>query len=165
MDEMASRCKELIYTEGRLIDLRDWDNWLELYEQSAEFWVPAWNGEFEYTQDPDNEISLIYYADRSGLEDRVYRIRTGLSSASVPLARTSHLIGSVQVSEVADGEYLATSAWQTTSFKLQLRDTVVFAGHYEHKIRRQDDGQLKIAAKKVIVTNDLIAGAMDFYNI
>lgn len=163
MKDLASRCAELIYTEGRLIDLREWDDWLALYQADAEFWVPAWNGEFEYTDDPDSEVSLIYYADRSGLEDRVFRIRTGLSSASVPLPRTVHVIGSVQVQNVSDGNFFATSAWQTTSFK--QKKTSYFAGHYEHKIRQQDDGSLKIAAKKIIVVNDLIPGAMDFYSI
>ena len=163
MEDFVSRCADLIYTEGRLIDLREWDSWIDLYQEDAEFWVPAWDGEFEYTDDPDSEISLIYYADRSGLEDRVFRIRTGLSSASVPLARTSHMIGSVQVSAVSDSEFFATSAWITTSFK--QKKTITFAGQYEHKIRQQEDGGLKISAKKIIVINDLIPGAMDFYNI
>ena len=163
MEEFASRCADLIYTEGRLIDLREWNGWIDLYQEDAEFWVPAWDGEFEYTDDPDSEISLIYYADRSGLEDRVFRIRTGISSASVPLARTSHMIGSVQVTAVGGGEFFATSAWITTSFK--QKKTITFAGQYEHKIRQQDDGVLKISAKKIIVINDLIPGAMDFYNI
>ena len=164
MEEFASRSADLIYTEGRLIDLREWDAWINLYQEDAEFWVPASNGDgIDYTSDPDNEISLIYYADRSGLEDRVFRIRTGLSSASVPLARTSHMIGSVQVKEISDGEFFATSTWITTSYK--QKKTITFAGQYEHKIRQQGDGSLKIAAKKIIVVNDLIPGAMDFYNI
>jgi len=163
MEDFASRCADLIYTEGRLIDLREWDAWIDLYQEDAEFWVPAWDGEFEYTNDPDSEISLIYYADRSGLEDRVFRIRTGLSSASVPLARTSHMIGSVQVEESGEGEFFATSAWITTSFK--QKKSITFAGQYEHKIRQQEGGSLKISAKKIIVINDLIPGAMDFYNI
>jgi len=163
MEDFASRCADLIYTEGRLIDLREWDAWIDLYQEDAEFWVPAWDGEFEYTNDPDSEISLIYYADRSGLEDRVFRIRTGLSSASVPLARTSHMIGSVQVEESGEGEFFATSAWITISFK--QKKSITFAGQYEHKIRQQEDGSLKISAKKIIVINDLIPGAMDFYNI
>ncbi len=163
MDELTSRCADLIYTEGRLIDLREWDAWIDLYQEDAEFWVPAWNGEFEYTDDPDGEISLVYYSDRSGLEDRVFRIRTGLSSASVPLARTSHLIGSVQVEPGEAGEFLVNSSWITTSFK--NKKTVMFAGRYEHKIRQQDDGSLKIYAKKIIVINDLIPGAMDFYSV
>ena len=163
MEDFVSDCTDLIFTEGRLIDLREWDDWLALYQADAEFWVPAWDGEFEYTDDPDSEISLIYYANRSGLEDRVFRIRTGLSSASVPLPRTVHVIGSVQVEMVSKGEFFVKSAWQTTSFK--QKKTSYFAGHYEHKIRQQDDGSLKIAAKKIIVANDLIPNVMDFYSI
>ncbi|MEL0081890.1 MAG: aromatic-ring-hydroxylating dioxygenase subunit beta, partial [Gammaproteobacteria bacterium] len=147
MNDVTSRCADLVFTEGRLIDQREWDAWIDLYQEDAEFWVPATNGEdLSYTSDPDNEISLIYYADRSGLEDRVFRIRTGLSSASVPLARTSHVIGSVQAQVIGEGDFLVNSSWITTSFK--NKKTLTFAGRYEHKIREQADGSLKIAAKK-----------------
>jgi hypothetical protein len=35
-------------------------------------------------QDPQREISLIYYPNRQGLEDRVFRIKTERSSATMP---------------------------------------------------------------------------------
>ncbi|MBL4622222.1 MAG: hypothetical protein JKY89_07470 [Immundisolibacteraceae bacterium] len=60
MEDFKARCADLIYSEGRLVDLREWDAWLDLFQEDAEYWVPAWNGEFEYTVDPDGEISLIY---------------------------------------------------------------------------------------------------------
>jgi 3-phenylpropionate/cinnamic acid dioxygenase small subunit len=43
---------------------------------------------------------LIYYPNKGGLEDRVFRIRTERSSAtSIPEPRTSHNIGNVEVIE------------------------------------------------------------------
>ncbi len=162
MDDVA-RCADLLYTEARLIDLKQWDDWLALYLPSAEFWVPAWDSELSYIDDPQNEISLIYYADRSGLEDRVFRLRTGMSSASVPLPRTSHLIGNVQASEQADGDFLVHASWNVTYFK--HKQTHFFAGQYEYTLRPQDDGSLRIARKKVIVINDLIPQVLDFYHV
>ncbi|WP_448507778.1 aromatic-ring-hydroxylating dioxygenase subunit beta [Immundisolibacter sp.] len=162
MDDVA-RCADLLYTEARLIDRQAWDDWLALYLPEAEFWVPAWDTEHSYVSDPQNEISLIYYADRSGLEDRVFRLRTGMSSASVPLPRTSHLVGNVQASEQANGDFAVTASWQVTYYKHKI--TNFFAGHYEYTLRPQDDGSLCIARKKIIVINDLIPQVLDFYHV
>jgi anthranilate 1,2-dioxygenase small subunit len=162
MDDVA-RCADLLYTEARLIDLKAWDDWLALYLPDAEFWVPAWDTEHSYVSDPQNEISLIYYADRSGLEDRVFRLRTGMSSASVPLPRTSHLVGNVQASRQANGDFEVHASWQVTYYKHKI--TNVFAGQYEYTLSPQDDGSLRIARKKIIVINDLIPQVLDFYHV
>ena len=60
-----------LYREARLLDDRQWDDWLECYSPDAEFWMPAWDDHDTLTQDPQSEISLIYYPSRDGLEDRV----------------------------------------------------------------------------------------------
>ena len=43
--------------------------------------LAAWDSEHELTKDPKSELSLIYYDSRAGLEERVLRIRSGLSAA------------------------------------------------------------------------------------
>src|SRR5574337_363620 len=63
-----------LYREARYLDDKDWDNWLELYAPDATFWMPAWDDDGELTQDPQTEISLIWYGRRAGLEDRVPQI-------------------------------------------------------------------------------------------
>ena len=69
----------LLNLEAMLLDEQDWDAWLALYEEDAEIWMPAWKSETETTADPMKELSMIYYAGCSGLEDRVQRIRSGKS--------------------------------------------------------------------------------------
>ncbi len=68
--------RDFLYREARYLDDKDWDAWLELYAPDATFWMPAWDDRDQLTQDPMSEISLIWYGNRSGLEDRVFRIRT-----------------------------------------------------------------------------------------
>lgn len=53
----------------------------------------------ELTEDPQSEISLIWYGRRAGLEDRIFRIRTERSSATIPDTRTNHHISNVEVVE------------------------------------------------------------------
>jgi 3-phenylpropionate/cinnamic acid dioxygenase small subunit len=155
-------CADLLFNEARYLDEKRWEEFLALYLEDAEYWVPAWDNENETTQDPQSEISLMYYADRSGLEDRVFRVKSGLSSASTPLARTCHMISNVQVARRDGGDSFVRSTWQTTSYR--FKETHYFCGWYEHTLRPTDEG-LRIARKKVIVINDLIPNVMDFYHL
>ena len=73
---------ELVHREARLLDERRWDEWLALFVEDCEYWMPAWKADGTPTTNPQAELSHIYYASRAGLEDRVVRIRSGKSPAS-----------------------------------------------------------------------------------
>lgn len=153
---------ELIISEGVFLDQKEWDQWLALYTEDAEYWIPSWDGEHTLTDDPDTQLSLIYYANRSGLEDRVFRLRTEGSLASTPLPRTCHMTSNYRFEEQSNGELKVCSSWNTHSYKLKI--ATHFFGHQEHLIRQTDDG-LKIAGRKIIVMNDMIANVMDIYSV
>jgi hypothetical protein len=85
--------RQFLFAEARALDDKDWDAWLACYAPDAEFWMPSWDDDDKLVTDPQSEVSLIYYAHRGGLEDRVFRIKTERSSAtSLPEPRTSHNI-------------------------------------------------------------------------
>ena len=86
-----------LYYESRLLDDEQWDEWLECYSTDAEFWMPSWDDNDQLVTNPQEEISLIYYPNRQGLEDRVFRIKTERSSATMPDTRTSHNINNVEI--------------------------------------------------------------------
>src|SRR5258708_12132568 len=86
-----------LYAEARALDDRDWDTWLAFYAPDASFWMPAWDDNDGLVEDPQAEISLIYYARRSGLEDRVFPIKTERPSASTPEPRTYHNISNPEI--------------------------------------------------------------------
>ena len=93
-----SEVEQFLYREARYLDDREFDKWLECYAPDAEFWMPAWDDDDTLVTDPQREISLIYYNNRGGLEDRVFRIKTDRSSAtSLPEPRTSHNISNVEI--------------------------------------------------------------------
>src|SRR4030088_686763 len=74
--------EDFLYAEARCLDEKDWDGWLSHYSKDAVFWMPAWDDDDKIVEDPQREISLIYYGSKQGLEDRVFRIRTDRSSAT-----------------------------------------------------------------------------------
>ncbi len=157
---------DLLYREGHALDNRRWDDWLALYCEDAIFWMPAWKGEHELTDAPDREVSLMYYTARAGLEDRVWRLRSGLSTASSPLLRTSHgITGVVVVGATDSGDSIHAEVhanWTCHTFNLRDSGQHVFFGRYEH-VLRQEGGVWKIATKKIVLMNDRIPTMLDFY--
>lgn len=159
-----AEAEELLYREALHLDRGDWDAWLALYREDAIFWMPAWRDETTPTDNPDTELSLIYYRGRRNLEDRVWRIRSGRSIASVSRPRVAHMITNVLI-ERAEGD----GADISSSFAVHLHDvqaerTHVFFGRYEHRLMRGEDGW-RIAAKKILLLNDVIPTVVDIYAI
>jgi 3-phenylpropionate/cinnamic acid dioxygenase small subunit len=149
---------DLLTREALYLDRRQWDEWVALFTPDCTYWVPAWRDEENPTEDPDRELSLIWYKGRHNLQDRVWRARSGLSIASSPLMRTSHQVSCVLVE--GDGRVSANFACHVHNTK--RRTDHCFFGRYEYVLVR-DGEALKIAAKKIILMNDYIPTVADFY--
>ncbi|MBV1952236.1 MAG: aromatic-ring-hydroxylating dioxygenase subunit beta [Cycloclasticus sp.] len=153
---------DVIINESAALDHRQWDEWTGMYTEDATYWMPAWVDEYNLTTNPKREISLIYYSDRSGLEDRIFRIRTELSFATTPLPRTCHINSNFRVSENEAGEIVIHSSWVTHCFSLKKSREAY--GVQEHRLRKTDDG-LKICYRKITLHNDTVDTVLDVYNL
>jgi 3-phenylpropionate/cinnamic acid dioxygenase small subunit len=157
-------CEAFLYREAALLDAQRWADWLALYSPDCEFWLPAWKSEHELTANPRTELSLIYYRTRAGLEDRVSRVESGKSVASVPLPRTQHSIMNVRLSAAPDGSVQVFSNWVVNEFLTKSREVRTQFGRYEHTLD-VIEGELRITRKKIVMLNDYMPAALDFYNI
>jgi len=153
---------DLLYREAWLLDQQRWKEWLDLFAPDCRFWVPAWNQDHELVDDPDTGLSFIYYESRGGLEDRVWRAKSGTSVASTPLPRTCHQVTNIRCEEQASGRLRVRSAWNCHIFDLRAKEQHTFFGHYTHLLAA-DGEKLRIAEKKIVLQNDLITGFIDFY--
>lgn len=159
----AEGAATLLYQEALCLDERRWDEWLALYLPTARYWVPAWKSEGEPTSDPDREISLIYYESRAGLEDRIWRLKSGLSVASNPLRRTAHSVTNVLVSDVATaGEVDVKATFNVGVFDPRRKTSHAFFGRYNYRLSHTQDGW-RIASKTVLLMNDNIPAVADVY--
>ena len=155
--------RAFLYREARLLDDRQFDEWLECYHPDSEFWMPAWDVDDQLTQDPQNEISLIYYDNRGGIEDRVFRIKTDRSSAtSLPEPRTGHNITDVEVLANDGGTVDVRFNWFTLYYRYQTVDT--YFGTSFYKIDLSGPAPL-IARKKVVLKNDYVHHVVDIYHV
>lgn len=164
MNEATETAADLLYREALYLDERRWDEWLGLYHAEAEYWIPAWKSEDQPTADPATEISLIYTAARSELEDRVFRVRSGRSIASVPLPRTAHIVTNVLARADADGAIAASSIWTTHVFNVKRREEHLFFSRCEHFLVRAG-ADWRIRRRKAILLNDTLPTMLDFYTI
>lgn len=116
------KIQAFVYQEARHLDDKQWDEWLQLYDENVQFWMPSWDDEDNLTTNFETEISLIYYPNRNGLEDRVFRIRTERSSATLPDTRTNHVISNIEILEENETEVQLRFNWNTFSFRYNTLD-------------------------------------------
>ena len=160
--EKYAQILAFLYQEVRHLDEKQWDEWLKSYDENCVFWMPSWNDEDELTKDPQTEISLIYYPNKGGLEDRVFRIKTERSSASMPEPRTSHNISNVEVVEETEAEIKVRFNWHTLSYRYKTVDQYFGTSYYSLK---KTNGSYLITNKRVILKNDYIRQVLDVYHI
>lgn len=164
--EEAEIIRQFLYREARLLDDRDYDEWIECYREDAPFWMPAWDVDDTLTSDPQNEISLIYYPNRSGIEDRVFRIKTERSSAtSMPEPRVGHNITGIEFlsrDEANPDLVNLRFNWFTLYFRYDTTSTYFGTSFYTVDLSGPSP---KIADKKVILKNDYIHHLVDVYMI
>jgi 3-phenylpropionate/cinnamic acid dioxygenase small subunit len=154
---------EFLTREAALLDEQRWDEWLSLFFEDCEFWVPAWKNESELIDDPRRELSHIYHGSRAGLEERVFRIRSGRAPAAFPLPRTLHVVTNVRVEELEEARAVLKSSWIAHSYYQRANHVYAFFGRYEHELLLRANWGIK--RKKVVLLNDHLPGSLDFYNI
>jgi len=163
-DKLKRDVAELIYREATFLDRHRWDDWIDLYTEDAVYWVPSWANEEETTTDPETQLNLIYLRNRGGLEDRVFRIESRDSYASVPLDRTVHVVGNVLVEGIDGDEIVAYASCLVHSFGKHGGQTR--ASLYDYRLRRVNgDGDLRISRKKITFIDDRLEGAVDIHHL
>ena len=137
-DERA--VEKLLHTEARLLDEARYAEWLALYTDDCEYWVPA----SPTQQSPRDHVSL-FYEDRILMETRVRRLGHAQAHSLVPPVRTSRVVAGIEVAGL-----LVTSSFHLVEYR--NTEQRVFAGRYRHAIRELD-GRLKIVSKRVDLIN------------
>ena len=162
-DSLYAETRDLLYLEADLLDRQCWDEWLGLYTDDCVYWVPSWLSEDQLGDDPEMQVNMIYIVGKSGLSARLHRISSGQAYAELPLSRTTHLVNTVRLLAHGEGSITASAKWMTLSVDSRLGKQVR-GGWYEYELRRADDG-LRIGAKKIVLLEDVVDGAVYIHQI
>ena len=153
-----------LYQEALLLDRGDYEGWLKLFTTDCLFWMPAWRDDGTQTEDPDRELSLIYYRGRRNLEDRVQRIRSPFSIASRVMPRVAHAISNVLVETADDTKVRLASSFVVNVYDVRSNRSHAYFGRYEHELRLES-GAWKISRKIIRLMNDVVPTLLDVYGI
>jgi 3-phenylpropionate/cinnamic acid dioxygenase small subunit len=137
---------QFIYREARHQDNHEYDAWEALWTDDGVYWIPA-NGE---AGNPEQEMSIIY-DNRSRIALRVRQFHTGKRYSQSPRSPLRRVISNVEVLE-NDGADLVVTA-NAIVFEAHARGDTIWGSRNEYRLRRED-GVLRMAGKKVVLTNN-----------
>jgi len=160
--ELQHAVEQFLFAQAEMCDRQQWDEYLTCFDPKAEFHVPQWDSEHVPTTNPKCEMSMIYYATRGGLEDRVFRLRTGKSAASHPMPRTLHQISNVRIGARHEDTLQVFAKWSTHYSRHGQADC--YFGEVSYTLRQTDAG-FQILRKHVLLLNDRINAVLDFYHL
>ena len=148
------KAEDFLFHEADLLDRRDYDAWLKLFTPDGVYWLPI-----DENADPNLESSLLY--DETKLREmRVHQLVRKVHYAQRPPSRTVHAVSNVRVAPPErDDEALVRCAVMIAEMRegnylqLGLGEQRVFAAQCEYRLRRNGDGALAIAMKKLVLMN------------
>lgn len=155
--DTSHRIEQFLFREARLLDSERWEDWLALMTPDIHYWMPS----IENRRRADR---LGAYAPGRGayfddnhldLERRVARFLQPSAWAEDPPTRHVHVISNVEAFESqTGGEFVVHSVFVNYRSRGEA-DNDLLLGRREDLIR-EVDGELRIARRKVIITQSLL---------
>ena len=147
--------ENFLYREARLMDSHAYDEWLALWADDGLYWIPSNDDDI----DPERHVSIVY-ENKTRLDDRIARLKSGAAYAQDPKSRLSRVISNVEIEEGENSEVVVYCTFNLTALRRSKMDT--FSGRVLYRLRPQDES-FKIAYKKVLlVNNDEVINNMTF---
>lgn len=151
--------ERFLYREAELLDDLKLQNWLELFDEGAEYLVPTNNAPHA---DPASALFVIN-DDYRRLAGRVKRLQSRDAHAGYPHPRTRHLVTNVRAERVDAVTVQVRANFVVHAFKVGRQH--VFVGEYHYVLRDGCDGNYSIRQKRVILDLESLALAGGKINI
>ncbi|MFN4281582.1 MAG: aromatic-ring-hydroxylating dioxygenase subunit beta [Alphaproteobacteria bacterium] len=136
-----------LFEEAALLDAWKLDEWLALFEQSAQYVVPTTD-----LPDGDPENDLVFIDDNFiRLQGRVTRLKSGTAHREHPFSRTRRFISNIRVVGVNDG--IATIKASFIVYRFKGGPTEPFVGEYVYRLARAAGG-LKILYRRATLDQE-----------
>lgn len=152
--DLQYRVEQFLYREAAILDAWEFREWLDLLAEDIHYWAPIRTNRLHRERHleiarPDE---MAYFDEtKTGLEQRVFRLETGLAWSEEPPTRTRHLVSNVRVQRSDEAhEYEVESAFLCWANRLE-RDVDIFAGKRVDLLREQDDGRFLIARRMILL--------------
>jgi 3-phenylpropionate/cinnamic acid dioxygenase small subunit len=138
---------DFVYRESRLIDTRQFAEWLDLFADDGHYWMPLQRGQ----TDPRLVASLMY-EDKFLLRLRVERLAGGRTYSQQPRSYCHHVLQAPQVDR-RDETANDYTTWTAMHYVETRQDEqTLYAAWATHRLA-VIDGALRIKLKRVDLVN------------
>jgi len=169
-DEVVSQIEQFLYREARLLDARQFRQWLELFTDDVRYWMPMRSNRYAATskaisildgsryeeEDLSKEGDLaIMDETKDSLERRIDRLDTGMAWAEDPPSRTRHFISNIEV-EPGERESEIKVYSNFIMYRSRAEKEEDFYVGSREDILRNVDGEWKIARRKIVLDQNVL---------
>lgn len=163
--------EQFLYREARLLDERNFREWLELLTEDIRYWMPVMSRRYlklskaisildtakyeESNFSKEGELA-IFDETKESLARRVSRLDTGMAWAEDPPSRTCHIISNVEVyAGVNESDLAVYSNFIMYRTRSEMEQDF-YVGSREDIVRNVK-GSWKIASRKVILPQNVLS--------
>ena len=146
MSDLDRDVERFLYREARLADEHAYEEWEALWTDDALYWVPFGGDDI----DPTQRVSVLY-DNRSRIATRIRQFLTGKRHSAAPPPRIRRIISNVERLGEDKGDVLVAANFAV--YESRTEGIRLWAGRYEYRLRRTDDG-LRMAAKTVLLIDN-----------
>lgn len=131
---LLAEITEFVWTEGAMLDAKEYDDWLNLWTDDGLYIMPIGEG-----TDYANQVNLCY--DNAKMRrDRIGRFHAGFSISSAPPAQTVRSLSRIRIETVAGDLITVTCAEQLIEDKFGRQRA--WAGNVTYTLRKTAQGFL-----------------------
>jgi 3-phenylpropionate/cinnamic acid dioxygenase small subunit len=140
--ELHRELEQLLFAEADLLDAWRFEEWIALMATDVRYWMPTRTNRLlrERAKEVADDEGTAYFDETlPHLQQRLFRLRTGMAWSEEPPTRTRHLVANVRVSPtaIADEYRVQSNFWCYAN--RQERDVTTFAGQRSDVWRRDTE--------------------------
>ncbi len=144
--ELQQEVEQFLYAQAELLDDKQWQAWIDLFDDAGVYWMPASPEQTEWEGSPS-----IFAEDKLMMEIRKGRVSHPNAWSQAPMWATNHLVSHVTIESATATTIEVRSRFHMMELR---RDSVRhFGGRYRHTLVRGGDGALHIELQRVDLFN------------
>jgi len=169
-DETIREVEQFLYKEARLLDNRQFRQWLELLTDDLRYWMPIRSNRYpvnskaisildgsryeESEVSSENDLALMD-EDKDSLTRRIDRLDSGMAWAEDPPSRTRHIITNIEV-EAGDSQDELKVYSNFFMYRTRAETEQDFYIGSREDVLRRDNGQLRVASRKIVLDQTVL---------
>ena len=169
-DEAIREVEQFLYREARMLDNRQFHEWLELLTDDLRYWMPIRSNRYpvnskaisildgsryeESEVSSENDLALMD-EDKDSLTRRIDRLDSGMAWAEDPPSRTRHIITNIEV-EAGDSQDELKVYSNFFMYRTRAETEQDFYIGSREDVLRRDNGQLRVASRKIVLDQTVL---------